>query len=142
MKKLIVFIFATASLLSACKKEEGKGGRALIKGKVYAEYWDKAFNLKADSGYAPDVDVYIMYGDQSVFGDRTKASFDGSYEFNYLQKGDYKIYAYSRDSSGKAASASTGDPNYLYNPDRAVIKSVKVSDRKETVEVDEIRILK
>ncbi len=142
MNKVVKLIFLMLIAFTSCKKQEGQGGRAIIKGKVYAEYWDKAFNLKADSGYAPDVDVYIIYGNNNTFGDRTKASYDGSYEFQFLQKGDYKIYVYSRDSSGKAASLSTGDPSYQFNPDKAVVKTVEISERKQTVEVDNIKILK
>lgn len=139
---LILVSLLLTFLFSSCKKEAGQGGRATIKGKVFAEYWDKAFNLKADSSFAPDVDVYIIYGNEASYGNRTKASYDGTYEFKYLQKGNYKVYVYSRDSTGKAESLLTGNPAYLYNPDIAVIKSIEITERKQTNEVDEIKILK
>lgn len=142
MKNSFVSILVVSIvLLFACKKEEGQGGRATIKGKVYAEYWDKTYSLKADSGYAPDRDIYIIYGNSTSYGDRLKTSFDGSYEFKYLQKGNYKIYAYTRDSSGRAESISTGSPNYLFNPDIAVIKTIEITERKQVIEVDDIKIL-
>lgn len=142
MKNRTASIFLVSIvLLLACNKEEGQGGRATIKGKVYAEYWDKTFSLKADSGYAADRDIYIVYGNSTSYGNRLRTSYDGSYEFDYLQKGNYKIYAYSRDSSGRAESISTGSPNYLYNPDIAVIQSIEITERKQVVEVDDIKIL-
>lgn len=138
MKYKISIVLIAFSLCNfSCKKEAGQGGRATIKGKVYAEYWDKSFASKKDSSYAPNIDVYIVYGNESTFGDDQKTSFDGTYEFKYLQKGKYKIYAYSRDSSGVA----TGQLN-TYAPNIAVVKSVEVTERKETIEVEDIKILK
>ena len=130
-------IFSWVLLMSSCKKEEGQGGRATIKGKVYAEYWDKSFSSKKDSSYAPNLDVYIIYGNEPTFGDNQKTSYDGTFEFKYLQKGNYKIYAYSRDSSG----VGTGQLN-IYAPNLAVLKSVEITERKQTVEVGDIKILK
>ena len=135
--KIIVGFLSLVFLIGSCKKEEGQGGRATIKGKVYAEYWDKSFSTKQDSSYAPNVDVYIVYGNESTFGDDQKTSFDGTYEFKYLQKGNYKIYAYSRDSSGVA----TGQLN-TYSPNVAIVKSVEITERKQIAELDDIKILK
>ena len=132
----LVFLLLT-SLFISCKKEAGQGGRATIKGKVYAEYWDKAFSAKKDSAFAPNVDVYIIYGNDVSYGDNQKTSYDGTFEFKYLQKGNYKIYAYSRDSSGVA----TGQLN-VYAPNIAVVKSVEITERKQTKELDEIKVLK
>lgn len=138
MRNKIILVFVSLTMLfAACKKEAGQGGRASIKGKVYAEYWDKAFSAKKDSAYAPNVDVYIIYGNDASYGDNQKTSYDGTFEFKYLQKGKYKIYAYSRDSSGVA----TGQLN-IYAPNIAVVKSVEITERKQTKELDEIKVLK
>ncbi len=90
---LLVMMFAGV----ACKKDEGKGGKLSIKGKVHATYYNKNFTVARHSNYAPDEDVFIMYGDETINGDDVKTSPDGSYEFKYLQKGKYKIYSYSID---------------------------------------------
>lgn len=82
---------------TSCKKEEGKGGKLTIKGKVYANYYNKSFTEKRYSEYVSDRDVFIMYGDETVNGDDTKTAADGSFEFRYLYKGKYKIYVYSTD---------------------------------------------
>ena len=49
-----------------------------------------------DSFYAQAEHVYIIYGDAAYFGDDIKTSYDGTYEFPYLRKGSYTIFAYSR----------------------------------------------
>ncbi len=136
------FIILSLAFYTSCKKEAGEGGRATIKGRVYAEYWDKTFTLKGDSGYAPDVDVYIIYGNDVTFGNRIKANYDGTYEFNYLQKGNYKIYVYSKDSTGRAADQANGSSNYLYNPDIPVIKSIEINERKQKIDLEDIHVFK
>ena len=140
MKSNILIVLLVAVLFSSCKKEAGEGGRATITGKVYAEYWDKTYTIKGDSGYAPDVDVYIIYGDNVSYGNRIKANYDGTYEFKYLQKGDYKVFVYSKDSTGRALDQANGNSNYLYNPDVAIIKSVSITERKQKLNVEDIRI--
>jgi hypothetical protein len=92
----LLMIFLVIGGIS-CKKNEGKGGKFSIKGKVYAKYYNKTFTTKRYEGYAADRDVYIMYGDEDINGDDTKTSYDGSFEFKYLNKGKYKIYVYSTD---------------------------------------------
>lgn len=85
--------------LVSCSKEPGIGGNASIQGKVYAKYYNKYFTIKYGEGYAADQDVYIIYGDNISYSDRTRTSYDGSYEFKYLRKGKYKIFTYSKDST-------------------------------------------
>ncbi len=90
---MLLMLFAGIS----CKKNEGKGGKLSIKGKVYANYYNKTFKSIRTQGYIADEDVFILYGDETINGDDTKTSYDGSYEFKYLAKGKYKIYTYSID---------------------------------------------
>jgi hypothetical protein len=137
MKLIQLQLFLICLLfISACKKEEGDGGTSSIQGKVYAKYYNKSFTVLADSAYAPDVDVYIIYGDEVSFGDRIRTSYDGTYEFKYLRNGSYQVYAYSRDSTG----AYNGQSNQ-YSPNVAIIKQVEITKHKQTVEVSTIDIL-
>ncbi|MGB0888060.1 MAG: hypothetical protein ACPGSL_08060 [Vicingaceae bacterium] len=47
-----------------------------------------------------DEDVYIIYGDEDdIFDDNVKTNFDGTFEFNNLRKGKYKVFAYSKDEA-------------------------------------------
>jgi len=136
MKSIYLFLTLLLLLGSSCKKEEGEGGTSHIKGKIYAKYYNKNFSVLADSGYAADIDVYIIYGDNSTFGERQRSTYDGTYEFKYLEKGSYRIYAYTKDSSG----AWKNQVNQ-YAPDYAIIKEVEITKRKETVEAPEIQIV-
>ena len=138
MKSIHLKLFSICFLIlfSSCKKEAGQGGTSFIRGKVYAKYYDKYFYTLADSAYAPDVDVYIIYGNEISFGERQRTTFDGSYEFKYLRKGSYKIYAYSRDSTGAYQNKAN-----QYSPNIAIIKEVEITKRKETAEVPRIDIL-
>lgn len=89
----LVFI-AFAISFSSCQKE-GEGGTATIKGKVYARNYDALGNLISEF-YAPDEDVYIIYGSGSSFhDDRYTTTFDGSFRFQYLTKGEYTVFVYS-----------------------------------------------
>lgn len=138
MKSNILYLCSLSLVLTfySCKKEAGEGGTSSIRGKVYSKYYNKNFSVLADSGYAPDTDVYIIYGDDFSFGDRQKTSYDGSYEFKYLQKGNYKVYAYAEDSTG----AYSNHVNQ-YAPDIAIIKDVSITKNRQKVEVEDIHIV-
>jgi hypothetical protein len=115
----------------SCKKDEGLGGTSSIKGKVIVKQYNSNFTELTEQYYAPDEDVFIIYGDDEVYGDKVTTNYDGTYEFEYLRKGDYKIYAYSKDSE-----------NYPTKHLIPVIVSASISGKKETVEAEDIVILK
>ena len=138
MKYTHLQLFSICFLLifSSCKKEAGEGGTSSIKGRVYGNYFDKTFYSLLDSGYAPEIDVYIVYGDMASYGDHQKTNYDGTYEFLYLRNGSYKVYAYSQDTTGRY--------NYqlnIYAPRLAVIKNVDIVKGKQTVEVSDINVI-
>ncbi len=132
----LLFSICFLLLFNSCKKEAGEGGTSSIKGKVYAKYYNKNFTLLADSAYAPDIDVYIIYGDEFSYGERKRTSYNGTYEFKFLQKGSYKIFAYSRDSTGAYRNLVN-----QYANDLAIIKEVEITKNKQTVEVIDINVL-
>ena len=68
-----------------------------------------------------------------VYGDKFEAHHDGTYEFNYLREGRYKVFAYSKDST----------LNYdITSQEKAIIKEVEITGKDQLVEVPEIIILK
>jgi len=138
MKSLRLFFCSVFLLLlfNSCKKEAGKGGTSFIRGKVYAKYYNKTFTILSDSAYAPNVNVYIIYGDQYAFGDHQSTGYDGTYEFRYLEKGSYKVYALSRDSTG----TYNGTVNQ-WAAKLAVIKDVEITKNKQTVVVPDINTI-
>jgi hypothetical protein len=98
-----LFCFFILMAIFSCKKDEGKGGKYSISGHVIAKYYTEVDNvqLKQYTGTAPaaDEDVYLIYGNQPGYGERTKTNYKGEFEFKYLQAGSYTIYTYSKDTT-------------------------------------------
>ncbi len=114
LTKYLCAIIATFFILNSCKKVEGKGGKLSIKGSVLTRFYNKDTYKFTQQKVGSDVEVYIIYGDQVGYGDRTRTDINGNFEFKYLQAGDYTIYTYSKDSTG-------------VSPDEQVSVSQKVS---------------
>ncbi|MCB0397475.1 MAG: hypothetical protein KDD36_12520 [Flavobacteriales bacterium] len=133
MKKKHIQIYALLILLFAltgsCKKEAGEGGNASIKGKIWVKDYNPNFTVLNGEYPGADEDVYIIYGDDISYGDRLRASPDGSFEFKYLRKGKYTVYVYSKDSTLTSPSLTT-----------SVQVEASVSKNKETVDVGTIEI--
>jgi hypothetical protein len=125
MRKL-AFLIAVLTLFSSCRKAEGVGGQATIKGKIWMrEYTGGVFN--GQQYYAPDHDVYLIYGESNTYyDDKISTSYDGTYEFRNLRPGMYKVFSYTKDPI-------TGNLS-------PVIKVVEVSGKKDVVEVEEITV--
>ena len=127
MKLLFSFIISTLILsgFSSCTKIEGPGGAATITGKIRKE------KVIAGQSYyydAVDEDVYLIYGSENTFyDDDIKTSFDGSFEFSYLEKGAYQFFVYS-------------DCNSCLSGDTVFIQDVVINDKKEVVDLGTITI--
>jgi hypothetical protein len=119
------------TLITGCKKEEGVGGTNSITGKVLVREYNSNFTVKTDQYYATDEDVYIVYGDETVYGDKVSTNYDGTFLFEYLREGNYKVFTYSKDSAGY--------PTKHMIP---VIKNVSLSGRNKTVSAGTLVILK
>jgi hypothetical protein len=123
---ILVFIV----LFTSCKKEAGVGGTGTIKGKILVnDYNGNIFSGNTFNG--ADYDVYIIYGGtNSYYDDKISSSYDGSFEFRYLRKGDYKIFVYSQDVDG---SGSTGNIEPVFS-------SATLTSNNETVDIGTIEI--
>jgi len=61
--------------------------------------------ITLQNGTFANEDVFIIYGDEDeIFDDKIKTNYDGTFKFNNLRKGTYKVFAYSEDES------STSEP--------------------------------
>jgi hypothetical protein len=100
MKKIAILATTVVVIFSACTKGPGTGGRATIKGKVYAINLSNGLFTLKDSGYVADEKVYLCYGDENAIGDNQTTSFDGSFRFDYLRQGKYKIWVVSKKFLG------------------------------------------
>ncbi|HRS54800.1 MAG TPA: hypothetical protein P5250_08860 [Bacteroidales bacterium] len=116
-------------IINSCQKEAGEGGQATIYGKVYVKDYNNNFTILKGEYYAPDKDVYIIYGNNRTYNDRTKTSYDGTYQFSNLRKGKYKIYVYSKDSTATSPAGII-----------PIIKEVEITKRHEEYNVPDIII--
>lgn len=109
-------------MLLSCKKTEGVGGRAKIQGYVLVEHYSNSGNYKGNYD-AQNKKVYIIYGDEDeIVDDNVSTSYDGTFEFDYLQKGTYKIFVYS------------SCVDCFNKEDSVVMQTVTINDRKEVIE--------
>ena len=103
MKSKISYLIGILIIFYSCEKEAGEGGTSSIEGKITAN------NIGAEIFYnplisqndtlplypVPDQDVYIIYGEGSIYDDSFETSWDGTYRFDYLRKGTYNLFTYS-----------------------------------------------
>jgi hypothetical protein len=128
MKQFLILLVCLVSFFS-CSKYEGQGGGATIKGVVVERRYNSLGNVIA-SYPAPDQDVYIIYGSENTFyDDDIKTSFDGSFEFRYLRKGNYQVFVYE-------------DCNTCPSGKKEVLKQVEITEKNQTLILDTIYIKK
>ncbi|HMN32227.1 MAG: hypothetical protein IT215_00800 [Chitinophagaceae bacterium] len=131
MKKILLLLPLIFLYNSSCKKGPGEGGRAFIKGKVYIKNYTSApcpCYLKEEY-YAQGENVYIQYGDEPGVGRSVKTSYDGSYQFMYLRKGKYKVFALSKDTASITKSKTI-----------EVLQEVEIKKSNENIELPDIII--
>lgn len=116
-------------LISSCAKPEGEGGTSTIQGKVYAFDYNGSGILQ-DEFYAPDEDVYIIYGTEDNYHDDSyETSFDGSFRFQYLRPGTYTVFVYS-----DCIACPSGT--------EAISQTVEISSNNEDIILDDFEIRK
>lgn len=131
-KSCILIILSLVLMLGSCKKPAGEGGNSSIKGNVWVHDYNKSLTIMQYQYTGVDVDVYIIYGDDTSYGDKIKTNGNGEFEFKYLRKGNYKIYAISEERIG-----NTNDSKEV-----AVIVDASISGKKQTVDVGQLIIKK
>lgn len=120
---LLVFIVVS------CRKIEGPGGTSTIQGKIIMQEYD-AFNQLIAEYDAADERVFILYGtDDNTYDDDFRTSYDGSYRFDYLTKGSYRIFVYS-------------DCNTCESGNETIIVDVSITENKSTIILPDIIIRK
>lgn len=130
MKKHFAFLFVIIILLTGCKKPAGAGGNSTIKGSVWVQDYDKSLNTLQHQYAGVDVEVYIIYGDDVTAADKVNTNSNGEFEFKYLRKGSYKVYAIGLEKIGTSNDTR----------DVAVSIDVSITKNKQTVEAGQIII--
>jgi hypothetical protein len=130
MKYLFSLVIASA-LLFSCSKVEGEGGSAMVKGVVMEQLYNSIGNPISGGKYeAADQDVYLIYGNEDTFyDDDIKTSYDGSFVFNYLQKGKYTLFVYEDCSSCPSGR-------------KEILVPFEITERNQVVDLDSIVIKK
>lgn len=131
MKKTLFYLLflALTTAFISCEKQEGEGGTSTIMGRVYVKNYNSDFTVKLGEYYAPDVDVFIIYGNDSIYSDDFKTGLNGWYKFDYLTQGKYTIYTFSADSTRR-------DPSNMI----PISKTVTISENNSTIVVDDLVI--
>lgn len=130
MRIKLLLILSFSFLIFSCKKEEGEGGMATIKGNIWVRDWDKNFNLMMYEYPGLDEDVFIVYGDKVGYGDKLSTDLNGNFEFKYLRKGTYTIYALS--DTLPSANAS-----YIQYP---VAVKIEISEKKQVIDIGKLTV--
>lgn len=131
MNRICLLIVLGFSLLAgSCKKPAGEGGNSSIRGNVWVQDYNKSLTIIQYEYIGVDVEVYIIYGDDTTYGEKVNTNGDGEFEFKYLRKGNYKIYAISNERIG-----NTNDTKEI-----AVIAEATITDKKQTVDVGQLTI--
>jgi len=123
--KIISSVFLVTILIYSCRKVEGPGGSVTIKGIVVERnhVGNAVFEYPA-----ADQDVYLIYGNEnSFYDDDIKTSFDGSFEFRYLQKGDYQVFVYEENNAEPSGTSE-------------IIIPINASENNQIITLDTIYI--
>lgn len=105
--KLFFALMVAMLLLPSCNKGPGEGGTGTIQGFVkLVHHPDDNYTLTTDTLVAAKTDVFIVYGDDSYFGNDVETNADGMYQFEYLRSGDYTVFSYSTLPSGEKVAVS------------------------------------
>jgi hypothetical protein len=127
--RIFIFFLTIGIIVSSCAKYEGEGGSSTIRGVLREQRFNSLGNLISEYPIA-DQDVFIIYGNESSFyDDDIKTSYDGSFEFRYLKKGNYKIFVYE-------------DCNTCPSGKKEVLIPVEITDNNQIVDLDTINIKK
>jgi len=130
---LPAFILSTIIIFASCDKPAGPGGRASVKGKVYAYDFDNTQRYQIGKGYSAGETVYICYGKANEVGNNIKTSTDGSFQFSYLNIGHYKVFVNSLDTSIKVKGNDM---------EISVIKEFDITTAKQSIDLGDIIINK
>jgi hypothetical protein len=91
-------------VLNMLKTIDWDEGSAQITGRVFLiNYYNSTSwpNLVVkDTSFAQEKEVYLKIGIAGVYDERIRTRYDGTFEFNGLIPGNYRVYLYSEDVTG------------------------------------------
>ncbi|MDD2633871.1 MAG: hypothetical protein PHW82_00040 [Bacteroidales bacterium] len=124
-----ILLLSILITLISCEKKPGEGGNVTIAGSVWVKDYNSTFTEYRGEYAAMEEDVFIVYGDNIGYDDKTKTDYLGNYKFNYLRPGKYTIFVYSKDSTMETV-----------NGEIAIIKNIEINQSKGMCLVPQIVI--
>ncbi len=107
-KSIIIAMYFIITIMTiSCTKEPGDGGTSSISGRVIVQNFNSTFTQLISEYPALDEEVYLVYGNNVGYDQRTRTDYNGYYRFSELRPGKYKIYSFSRDSTFTSPSGKT-----------------------------------
>ena len=121
--KNIAFLLIISAVLFSCNKVEGEGGTSSITGKLIINDVNGAGELQATFPGA-DEDVFIIYGENNTTtSDKVTTSYDGSYRFDNLVVGNYKLFSYSKCDTCDSGLSEVIIPTVISDKNQVVTAS-------------------
>jgi len=123
----ILYLFI-ALIFIGCEKEPGEGGSSSIVGKVFLEELNANGSVDR-SYYQAEERVYLVYGDDDFYSQDVRTHHDGTFRFEYLNKGNYQVYAYSYcGTCFSKTEAIILDVEIVDNGDEVVLEDLVIKD--------------
>ena len=94
---VLAMLCIVSILGTSCQKDPGFGGTGAIKGTLTEKFYNDDYSVLLDEKPAVDEEVFILFGDDPVLGDRVFTSLTGAFRFEFLYPGEYHIYYQSED---------------------------------------------
>ena len=120
-------------VLIGCDKSEGEGGISSISGNVTIQQWNNTFTVMSYEAEASDYDVFIVYGDELGYSDKTETDYNGDFKFSFLREGDYTVYVYSKVTSAEAINDQA--------PDEEAITQLVSLGKNDDLEIEDVTVL-
>jgi len=99
LKIYAIFMVFSSLVFNSCTQDEGIGGNSHIKGLIIEKFYNNDFSVFQYEAPAKDEDLFLIFGDEKVVGEKTSTSNSGQFAFNYLWPGNYQLYYFSDDTS-------------------------------------------
>lgn len=127
--KTLGLLFFVLLFVSACKKQEGYGGKSTIYGKVLEKKYNNSGQFENEY-YVAEKRVYIIFGNDDFYSDEIRTDYDGKFKFSYLYAGDYTVYTYSECSPVDPCDSGT----------KEVLLSVRVLNNGDVVVTSDLLV--
>jgi hypothetical protein len=95
----LTLIAFTGLMLPSCENSEGLGGTGSISGTITERFYNDDFSDFLYQAAAVDEEVFIVFGEDDLVGERVNTGVTGEFRFNYLYPGRYYIYYRTDDST-------------------------------------------